>query len=77
MVTRKHLSVKLHIHDCFVVSEDTNDVVLGPVLRNILDRFNFISCSFLATSLYVTQIVFVICLIITLRKTLRLVELEI
>ena len=57
-----------------VVSEDTNDAVLGPVLRNILGRFNFISCSFLVTSLLAAQIAFVSCLIITLRKTATPVE---
>jgi hypothetical protein len=58
----------LCIHDCHVVSEDTNDAVLGPLLRSILGRFNLISCSFPATSVLVTQIAFVSFLIITLRK---------
>jgi hypothetical protein len=76
MVMRTYLNVMLCIHDCLVVSEDTNDAVLGPVFRNIraLGRLNFISCSFLAASFLVNQIAFVGFLIITLRKTLTLVE---
>ena len=68
MITRTHLNVMLYIHDCLVICEDTNDAVLGPVARNILGRFNFISCNFLAISLLVAQIAFVGFLIITLRK---------
>jgi len=73
MVTRTHLNIILRVH-CLVVSEDANDAVFGLVLRNKQGRFNFMSCSFLATSLFVAQRAFVSCLIMTLRKTPALFE---